>query len=284
MTPDDFFDAKLTNFGDGFPPFDRPVLKRTMIEHLREGPLSDAEDIDVAAALAEMVHKEFEAYGTGGGERLSDTEARMVLRSLRASLRRLGIDFDVPWRDFTSFRSHWLREGCCGSWQARRDLLDTYFEPVHRVITELEEQAFAGELVEPITPHTGTGWSKVDQEVRELRRRFHSAATPQDYRAIGTHCVGVLEALSRIVYDPTEHLKPGESEPPVDRTKQRLGRYIETTLQGKDQENLRGLAVKTITLAHEVKHSETPTRREAGVAGDACILLANMLRRLGQPF
>jgi hypothetical protein len=37
-------------------------------------------------------------------------------------------------------------------------------------------------------------------------------------------------------------------------------------------------------LAHQVKHRPTPTRREAGIAADAVILLSNMLRRLDQEF
>jgi hypothetical protein len=44
------------------------------------------------------------------------------------------------------------------------------------------------------------------------------------------------------------------------------------------------VANKIIELAHGVKHSATPTRREAGIAADAVILLANILRRVDQEF
>lgn len=147
----------------------------------------------------------------------------------------------------------------------------------------MEEREFEAELAEPVTPHGGTGWNKVDAEVRALRRRFRQAVTPQDYRAIGSHCVGVLEALSRTVYDPRKHLRDGEEEPPIDRTKQRLGRFVESELGGKANEGLRGVVTKVIVLSHEVKHRETPGRREAGIAADSVILLANMLRRLAEP-
>jgi hypothetical protein len=133
---------------------------------------------------------------------------------------------------------------------------------------------------EAVSPHGQVGWPKVDEEIRELRRRFSTATTPQDYRAIGTHCVGVLEALSRTVYDPDKHLRAGETEPPADKTKQRIGRFIEVAAAGSVGEHIRGLANKAIELAHTVKHRETPTRREAGIGGDAVILLSNVLRRL----
>lgn len=267
MTPDDFFQDLSDDL--------TAVLSEDRLAQLRNGPLPDS-----AQALADLVHREYEAFGTDGSQTLTDAQSNLVLRVLKAVLRRLDIEFEVPWRNFSTFRSYWIQRDCAYSWQARRDLLLEYFEPVHRRFDELEDQLFQGELADPISPHPVTEWPKVDAEIRELRRRFHSATTPQDYRAIGTHCVGVLEALSRTVYDPAKHLRDGEEKPPVDRTKERLGRYIEVTLAGKDHENLRGVAVKTIALAHQVKHRETPSRREAGIVADVVILVANILRRL----
>jgi hypothetical protein len=55
-------------------------------------------------------------------------------------------------------------------------------------------------------------------------------------------------------------------------------------LAGKDNEAIRGLVVKAIELAHSVKHSTEPTRREAGIVADAVIMLANILRRVDQDF
>ena len=146
----------------------------------------------------------------------------------------------------------------------------------------MEDQALESNLVQPISPRLDTGWPKVDQEIRELRRRFASASTPQDYRAIGTHCVGVLEALGMTVYDPAKHLRGGETVPPPDKTKQRIGRFIEDALAGQRNEDLRGLMIKAVELAQHVKHSQTSKRREAGVAGDSVILLANILRRIAE--
>lgn len=283
VLPNDFFTTTLIDHGDGFPPSERDVLDRQRLERLRAQPLAELGDLSVAIALAQLVHQEFEAFGTDGSNRTTDADAQLLLRALRSCLRRLGIDFKVPWRDLTTFRSHWLRNDCAYSWQARRDLLEDHFEPLHRRLFEMEEREFEAQLAEPVTPRGGTGWSKVDAEVRALRRRFRQAVTPQDYRAIGSHCVGVLEALSRTVYDPEKHLREGEEEPPVDRTKQRLGRFVESELGGKANESLRGVVTKAIVLAHEVKHREAPGRRDAGIAADSVILLANMLRRLAEP-
>lgn len=88
--------------------------------------------------------------------------------------------------------------------------------------------------------------------------------------------MGVLEALGRTVFDPGEHVRAGQAVPPPDKTKQRLGRYVEDALPGGPNQELRGLVNKTIEVAHQVKHRTTPTRREAGIAADSAILLANV--------
>ena len=72
--------------------------------------------------------------------------------------------------------------------------------------------------------------------------------------------------------------------PAPDKTQQRLGRYVEDSLAGMYNEAIRAAANKIIELAHSVKHSTAPSRREAGIAADAVILLANILRRVNQEF
>jgi hypothetical protein len=161
--------------------------------------------------------------------------------------------------------------------------------PGQRVVAErkldkLEEAQFRAVNAEPVSPHTKTGWPTVDMELTQLRRRFRTAATPQDYRDAGNRSVAVLEAVSRTIYDPAVHLRDGETEPPRDKTKHRISRHVEDSLAGKDNEAIRGIVVKTIELAHSVKHSTEPTRREAGIAADAVIMLANILRRVDQDF
>lgn len=93
-----------------------------------------------------------------------------------------------------------------------------------------------------------------------------------------------MEALSRTLYDPTRHLREGETEPPVDKTHLRLGRYVEDSLAGPDHAEIRGVATKVAALAHKIKHRRAVTRRDAGIAADSVILLANILRRVDQEF
>jgi hypothetical protein len=252
-----------------------------LMVRLRSGPLSDHNDIEVAVPLARLVHDELERYGTDGGQELSEDDVRAALLALRAIAARLDVSsFNPSFRDYGTFRSYWIRKSARGSWQARRDLLHELFEPLHDELAHLEAKALSSTLATPISHHARTGWAAVDIEISELRRHFLNARTPQDCRGVGNDCVHVTEALSRLVYDPSRHLRTGEQEPPVDKTKQRLGRFIEEAVMGPDNAAIRKLAIATIEMAQHIKHSTTPTRREAGIAADAVILLSNIFRRL----
>ncbi len=279
MRPDDFFIDE-----DPFdPPGVGPQANQDLLNQLRRGPLTDHDDIEVGVALARLVHDDLTSYGTAGGEQLSEGEMRLALRALRAVADRLECSFDCPFRDYSSFYSYWVNNGAKGSWQARRDILAGIFDPLHDQLAVLEDASIASTLVDPITSHGRTGWSRVDTEVGELRRHWASARTPQDYRNIGHDCVSVTEALSATVFDAERHLDPGETEPPVASTKDRLDRFLDRSEPGPDNARLRKLARATIEYAQHVKHSGTPTRREAGIAADAAILLTNILRRLDEP-
>lgn len=114
----------------------------------------------------------------------------------------------------------------------------------------------------------------------ELRRHFQTAITPQGYRNVGNDCVIVIEVVSAAAYDPAQHLRPGESEPPVAKTKDRLDRIVEVELPGPENAELRKLARATVEAAQAIKHRTTPSRRDAGLAADATIMLANLMWRL----
>ncbi len=285
MRLDDFFIDSTDTSPWGLPSA-QPSLNTELLQRLLRAPDPNRSDVEVAVALARLLHDEFEKFGTSGGEVLDDIQMRDALRTLRVMVDRIGISgFDPPFRDFAGFRNYWKREGMSdsGGYALRRNCLAGIFNDLHDQLEQLEVSSLTSTIADPVSTHTLLGWPVVDMELNELRRHFAAARTPQDYRGVGNDCVHVTEALSRHVYDPTVHLRPGETEPAVSQTKNRLDRYVEDTLLGPDNAALRKLAKATIELAQQVKHSSAPTRTEAGIAADAVILLANMLRRIGEP-
>lgn len=253
-------------------------LNRDLVTDIARG-VGGHSDIEVAVPLARLMHNEFEAYGTRGDAVLSNEGARSALFALRAVLGRLGVEFKPPFSDFERFRSYWLKNGAHGSWQARRDILEELFEPVHDRLAELHLAAYQSDLATPAGDKVRSGWPGVDEELGELRRHFQAATTPQDYRNIGNDCVIVLERLSEAAYVPERHLPEGQEEPPVSSTKLRFEQIIEAELQGPSKSELRKLARAAIENAQAVKH-RTPDRQSAGIAADSVVLVVSMFRRL----
>ena len=274
MTPEDFFEDDFVS--------DKRLLNHELLERVRAGAYNDRSEVEVAVALLRLAHDELEAYGTGENQRTDERDIRLILRTSQQLLKRLGVVLNLPFSDYRTFRSHWVANDGYGNWQARRNILNEFFEPVHRQLAELEDDELGSVLAKPIASHPGTGWSRVDTEINEMRRHFGSARSAQDYRNVGNDCVAVLERLSEVVFDPELHLKEGEQVPPVANTKDRLGRFVENAASRPANSEIRKVARAAIELAQAIKHQGEPTRRNAGIAADSVILLANLLRRLAE--
>lgn len=280
MLIDDLFAPSGVGLWGG-DPIDEP--KMDVIRDLGSGPLAEDDDLESAISLARLVHAELEEFATNQKvERLNNDQISQAQRSLRLVLERHGISLVFPWRDYTTFRTYWITAGATGtgSWQARREMLAGLFGPVFAELDKLEDAHFSATLADPVSPATGTGWPRVDQAVHDVRVRFRSAATSADYSDVGRRCIAVLEALSATVYDPEKHLRTDESEPPVAKTHLRITRFVEDSLDGSGNVEVRALVRKSAELAEAVKHRSVTTRRDAGIAADAAIMLANILRRV----
>jgi hypothetical protein len=93
----------------------RSVLNTGLIDAIARAPIDLADDLDVAQALSWLVHDELRGYGTDSTNVLGDIQIAGAIRALRSVLRRLGIDFAPPFRDFTTFHDYWSREGMSGA-------------------------------------------------------------------------------------------------------------------------------------------------------------------------
>ena len=256
----------------------------TLLQELRRGPARQYTDLEAAIALGRLALTEFLKAGTDSSQQLTDAQSREVVRGLVALSDRLGIKFEPPFRDFTGFKAYWGSHGGYGSWAARRTMVNEVFGALVEELERREDDALRGELVESLSESGRTGWMVVDDEIAELRRHFHAARTPQDFRNIGNDVVAVLEALSAVAYYPHRHLFEGETEPPVAQTKNRLGRVVAVDSEPEGSDELTRLAKATVELAQAVKHNPAGSRVRAAIAANAVIQLADIVRRLQEEY
>ena len=140
INQDDFFEER-----PGSGAHERPKFRKDLMVKLRTGPPPGEDDLSTAIALTGLVWDELTAYGTGGGERLTDGEMELAQRTLRVVLERLGVTLRLPWRNFTTFRSYWMRNDA----RKRRS----------------SARALASNLPRVVASHgreSGTGWRSPD--------------------------------------------------------------------------------------------------------------------------
>lgn len=114
------------------------VLNQGVLVDLIADSLPLASDASVAYGLLDLVHHELVAYGTDGSNKLDDKEIGLALQALEAVIwRLLGMPLNLPFRNFTTFRSYWIREGASGQggWQARRDIVEELLDPFRQELT-----------------------------------------------------------------------------------------------------------------------------------------------------
>ena len=260
------------------------TLNIGLLDELIVGPVESPSDLSAAEGLLELLHEQFAACGTDSSQWIDQKDIRIAVDACNEVVQRLGlIDFEIPFRDYSAFRSWWLDNGAHGSWQARRDLLQNLFAPAERAVRTARINERRRRVATGVTPTGRLDWPALDRTVAQIEARFRSARGVPDYQAVGLDCVTLLNELSRSLYDPAQHLRPNESEPSIDQSKNRLDRVVDDAAPGPGKAELRRLVKSAIEYAHHVKHQTTPSRQDAGMAADATVLVAHLLRRLVGP-
>lgn len=172
MSPEDFFvDGDV--LGQRF-------LDRELLDEIVSGENIHNSDVEVGVALLRLAHDELEAYGTDGRQRTSEEDIGLILHACRLLLKRIGTSFDPPFRDFRTFKSHWLANEAYGSWQARRNILNDLFEPAHRELAQRETTRSCPcwrDLSQLVQVQVGRGWMRRSMSYGATSRRLAALRT-----------------------------------------------------------------------------------------------------------
>lgn len=168
-------------------------LDEELLVSLRRGPLDGRDDVQVAVALLDLVREELEEFGTAGDVVLTNPQVENAIRALEAVTRRVGVDLKVPFRDFSRFRSYWLRNDAYGSWEARRRILDELFERPRERLIELDDSRF-----DPILPERSLAHLRDPAAIREHLQRIRRAIADDPAQVVGS-AKDLVESTAKIV-------------------------------------------------------------------------------------
>lgn len=240
-------------------------------------------DIDALDGVIRLLRRELERAERST---LTDSDLESLTKAYRVLCVRVGVQGErLPFRDWTEYWRWRRRErfddyGDIESAEAQDDYWDNFFNELEQHVQERVEATWFHDLLNAVSPLERTGWNAVDNEISELRKRFANARTAADHSAVGHQCVRVIEKLAIAAFEYYVHGSFASGNPSPTDTKNRFEAVISAHASGRESELLRKIAKDAVNLAQDVKHRHTPGRADAGIAADAVIFLANVLRRL----
>lgn len=210
--------------------FIKPMLNEELVAALRAGPLNGIADESAAIGLLDLVYDQLGRFGTDSSEDLSDPQIELAIRTLETVTARAGVALQVPFRDFTRFRSYWLRNNASGSWQARRDILESLFEPVRERLRVLEAQPIDARL-----PQQSLAELRDPSAIQEQLQRIQRAIINDPALVIGS-AKELIESTAKVVL--TERGLPVDDKADVPalvrQAQMALGLHTSSTAPGPD--------------------------------------------------
>jgi hypothetical protein len=147
-----------------------------------------------------------------GGPRIGKVqhEFTRAFDEVSLELSNRQIPNPLPYRDLWEWYGRWS-SGDMPSWQSRRNFVNDLFGDLTRTIRDGGKSG--GQSPKP------TGWPRVDRAVTELRERLASAASEEQFQAVGLLCREALISLAQAVFDPAAHPTLDGLEAKPDRCK-----------------------------------------------------------------
>lgn len=210
-----------------------------------------------------------------GGPRIDDKQEEYVTRrrEVAAELRRRGLADPNPHGDLWAWYGYWS-ENLAG-YGPRRAYISELYQPLLDALDHLDARNLGAELQEATT-----GWDRVDLQLSQLRERFATARTVEDFQAIGLLCRDVFISLAEATFDAGEHLPDAAELPGAADAKARLGLTVDAVAGGASNRELRAVLKASFDLANKVQHARAGTLSEAAIVAESTVASVNIMRVL----
>lgn len=122
---------------------------------------------------------------------------------------------------------------------------------------------------EYVAPRQGGGWPDLKRRLQVIQQHLARAKETEEFQSVGLLCREALISLAKAVSDPSKHLTlDGTKVSPTD-VKRILDAFIAAKLDGPTNAAVRSDARATVTLANEMVHKTSATRKQAQLCSEA---------------
>jgi hypothetical protein len=273
------------------------VVNTALLTTLISSPDPRWPDVEAAIVLCEQVSDDLRTVATSGHCVFNDVEISVAIRAVKATVSRVGLTLEVPFRDYQTFKRHWERKGATGSgsWALRRQMVDDIFEATLSRLYDIRDKGPAAVLVAPAL-NALTSVDAIHEHLQRLNRNLDA-----DPRLAVSVAKDLLESTAKLVlvergvaYTASDDL-PKLAFKAQDALGLHASRVTASSTEGKSLKQILGALSSLIQGVAELRNDvgvghgreSVPTwvrprhaRLAAGAAGTWCNL---MLETLGDP-
>ncbi|MBQ2047240.1 MAG: hypothetical protein II260_08625 [Muribaculaceae bacterium] len=159
------------------------------------------------------------------------------------------------------------------TWQGRRAYIHELFSPTLAYFEEIEPAQNIDTLVEL------TEWERIERTILKIKKETSLAKDEEDFQGIGLLCRDVIISLAQAVYNPLIHGETDENGTHIGASDavRMLTNYINYTLHGKDNKELRDYIKTANAIANRLTHKRSATKKDMLLTMSSTISLINFI-------
>ena len=246
-----------------WPPRERKVELNEVVFRVDQGSLDQsAASRDALSAELDWLSQTLIAVATGG-PRIDSVNAEYQRRvvAFAEQLRVRDLQNPIPFDDLCRWYSKW--SGDLPTYQSRRDYIHGLVAPLKQRLNDNDSWAATVAFEGP------TGWTLVDRQMQSVRNKLNSAATEEDFQAVGLVCRETLISVAQAVFDAELHTAPDAQRISESDYKGMLNAYLSVTVRGRSNETTRKYTKAAVDLANGLQHRGSATFRDAPMCAEA---------------
>ena len=208
-----------------------------------------------------------------GGNRIQDEEERykgLHLQTQR-NCKKLNLTYNNTFSSLWDWYGKWKAD--FATYQERREYIRDLFAPTLAYFEEMGNNNPIETIVEL------NDWDRIKRTVTKIKRDSDLAKNEEDFQSIGLLCREVIISLAQAVFIPWLHGDKDEKGVSISETDavRMIGNYLNYSLSGSSNEELRSYAKNTNKLANMLTHKRNATKKDMLLAVSATISLINFI-------
>ncbi len=208
-----------------------------------------------------------------GGNRIQEEEARYknLHNQIQIDCKKLNIPYNNIFTSLWDWYGKWKAD--FPTYQERRIFVKDLFEQTFAYFEEPDKQEVTDTFVEL------DNWEKIERTITKIKMDSRSAINEEDFQTIGLLCRDVIISLAQAVYNPIIHGDMHEDGTKIGNADavRMIGNYVNYTLSGNNNKELKAYAKATNALANQLTHKRTATKKDMLLAVSSTIALINFI-------